>query len=104
MKARAEYNLVIRINSHEIRRVIIDQHYKINHPDVTDEIILDLVKSLDGEDFPVQAERGEYQYFATEPVFRDQAPYRIVMVLCIFDDFLGVINAFRVDRRQNEQK
>lgn len=98
MSNRNEYPLKLTINHRKLNRVIIDQHYKIKHQDVTDEIILDLVRSLDGEDYPVESERGEFEYFTAEPVFKDDNPYRLVMVLCIFDDYLGIINAFRVDR------
>jgi hypothetical protein len=99
---RKEYHLEIHINERHLNRVIIDQHYKKNHPNVTDEIILDLVRTLDGEIFPIESEVDDFQYFTVEPVFRDHNPYRIVMVLCIFDDYLGVINAFRVDRSKYE--
>lgn len=102
MAERNEYPLILKINHHEIHRVIIDQHYKESHPDVTDAIILDLIRSIDGEDFLIEAERGNFQYFKAEPVFKDQAPYRLVMLLCVFDDYLGVLNAFRVDRNKNE--
>jgi len=27
----------------------------------------------------------------------NEKPYRVIMVLCVSDDFLGVVNAFRVD-------
>lgn len=74
----------------------------MNHPDVTDEIIIELIRSLDGEVFPVESEVDNFQYFTAEPVFRDQNPYRVIMVLCIFDDYLGVINAFRVNRSRHE--
>lgn len=102
MTERNEYPLNLVINHNRIKRVIIDQHYKDKHPSVTDEIILDLVRTLDGEDFPVESERGEYQYFAVEPVYQNERPYRLVMLLCNFEDYLGVINAFRVDRRKYE--
>lgn len=102
MSDRKEYSLQLTINHHQIQRVIIDQHYKIKHPDVTDEIILALIRTIDGEDYPIEAERGDFQYFAAEPVFNDESPYRLVMVLCVFEDYLGVINAFRVDRSKYE--
>lgn len=102
MKDRQEYVLNLLINHREIHRVIIDQHYKEKHPDVTDEIILDLVRSIDGEDFLIETERGSFQYFTAEPVFNNEDPYRLVMFLCVFDDYLGIINAFRVNRRKNE--
>lgn len=102
MADRKQYFLQIRINGRDLTRVIIDQHYKQNHPDVTDEIILDLLRSVDREDFPIESEIDGFQYFTAEPLFRGQDPYRIVMVLYIFDDYLGVINAFRVNRSKYE--
>lgn len=102
MSDRKEYSLQLTINLHQIKRVIIDQHYKIKHPDVTDEIILDLIRTIDGQDYSIEDERGDFQYFTAEPVYKDDSPYRLVMVLCIFEDYLGVINAFRVDRSKYE--
>jgi len=104
MTDRSEYELELTINRHFIKRVIIDQHYKENHPDVTDEIILELVASLDGEDFPVEVQKGDFEYLTVEPAFREEAPYRLIMVICIYDDYLGVINAFRVERGKHEKK
>ena len=103
MTARNEYPLKLKINHHDINRVILDQHYKEKHPDLTDQIILELIRSLDGEDFPIENERGDFQYFTAEPVFKDDSPYGIVMGLCFFDDYLGVINTFRVARSKHEQ-
>lgn len=34
----------------------------------------------------------------------DKSPYRLVLVIYIHDDFLGVVNAFRVKRRKYEKK
>jgi len=79
---------------------VIDQHYKEKHSEsITDAIILELVKELDGEIFPIEIERADFQYFTAEPVFRNEAPYRLILVLYVYDDYLGVVNAFRVDRR-----
>lgn len=100
MVERNEYPLELVINHKPITRVIIDQHYKLKHAEsVTDEIILELVRELDGSVFSIEAEREEFQYFTAEPVYQGQAPYRLVLLLCTYDDYLGVINAFRVDRR-----
>jgi hypothetical protein len=96
---RTEYPLIIHINGRELSRVVIDQHYAEKHSDtVDDQTILDLVKTLDGEVFLIESERDDFQYFTAEPVFKDDAPYRVIMVLYVHDDYLGVINAFRVDR------
>ncbi len=98
MSERPEYPVKITINGRNLNRVVIDQHYRLKHGDsMTDEIILDLVKTLDGKKFPPERIQGENEYFTVEPVYRLEKPYRVVLVLCLTDDYLGVVNAFRVD-------
>ena len=78
--------------------MIIDQHYKTSHSaSISDELILKLVKQIDGQTFPVEAVRGNFQYFTVEPVVLEKKPYRLVLVLCICEDYLGVVNAFRIN-------
>ncbi len=101
METRPEYSVQIIVNDRNIRKVYIDQHYKVNHSDsMSDEIILDLVQELHGKSFSIEAVRGSHQYFKAEPVYREDRPYRIILVLCIEDEFLGVINAFRVEDKR----
>ena len=46
---RREYNISITVNRKRIRKLIIDPHYEEKHAaSITDEIILSLVKDLDG--------------------------------------------------------
>jgi hypothetical protein len=98
VKQRPEYPLKITINGRNLNRVVIDQHYRLKHgQSINDEIILDLVKTLDGKKLPPEKILGEYEYFTAEPVYRLEKPYRVVLVLCLTDDYLGVVNAFRVD-------
>jgi len=94
---RPEYPLQLGINGRTLNRVIIDQHYRLQHPEVTDQLILDLVKQLNGQDFPIERIQGEFEYFRAEPVFYNEKPYRLILLLCMGDDCLGVVNAFRVD-------
>jgi len=98
MTERIEYKLEITINKRKLTKVIIDQHYIENHPDMDDEKILELVKTINGETFEVEKEGNGFQYFKVEPVSLEDKPYRLVLMLCIYDDFLGVINAFRVNK------
>lgn len=98
---RTEYKFSLLINNISINKVIIDQHYKENHPEMSDELILKLVKELDGGNFPIEDEKGDFMYFKAEPVEIDDKPYRIIFLLCQYEDYLGVINAFRV-RRKND--
>lgn len=105
MNARNEYQLKITINGKKLNRVIIDQHYKAKHSaTVDDRMILALIKTLNNEIFPVDREEDGFQYFRVEPVILNKSPFRLVLVIYIHDDFLGVINAFRVKRRLYEKK
>jgi hypothetical protein len=95
---RPEYPLKITINGRILSRVVIDQHYRQKHgQSMDDEIILDLLKTLDGKKFPPEKVQGENEYFTVEPVYHLEKPYRVVLVLCLSDDYLGVVNAFRVN-------
>jgi len=96
---RTEYPLSLRINGRQLSRVLIDQHYKEKHQDVTDTIILELVKQLDGGNYAIEMEKEGFEYFRIEPVLHGDEPYRVVLVLCISEDYLGVVNAFR-ERRE----
>jgi hypothetical protein len=103
MAERIEYKLEITINKRKLTRVIIDQHYTENHPEMDDEIILELIKTINEETFEVEKEGNGFQYFKVEPVNLADKPYRLVLMLCIYDDFLGVINAFRVNKGKNDE-
>jgi hypothetical protein len=87
---RPEYSLKITINSKQLSRVVIDQHYKQNHSEFNDQLI------LDGKTYDAEATRGDFEYFRVEPLEVNTKPYRLIFLLCIGDDFLGVVNAFRV--------
>jgi len=99
MSDRNEYPIKIVINERKLNRVVIDQHYHVKHPEINDELILSLVQTLSGGNFPIEEEKDGFEYFAVEPVMSDEKPYRLVLLLYAHDDFLGVINAFRVRRR-----
>jgi hypothetical protein len=66
---------------------------------MNDEIILRLIATLDGKKFPPERTQGEFEYFTVEPAYLLDKAYRIVLVLCLVDDYLGVVNAFRVKDR-----
>lgn len=97
--ARNEYELRITINHRQLVRVIIDQHYREKHSDLSDDLILKLVKTLDGGNYDIERSDGEFEYFAVEPVYLENKLYRVVLALCIWDDYLGVVNAFRIRRK-----
>jgi len=97
---RTEYRKIIRFNGLRLTRVLIDQHYKESHPEMSDELILELVGLLHDGTFPVLEEKQGFQYFVVQSLSHNNAPYRMVLTIFIGDDFLGVINAFRVRRKK----
>jgi hypothetical protein len=100
MSGRITYALTITLNGRVFNRVVIDQHYKNKHADtINDLLILKLVKSIDGELIEPDKQNESYQYITVEPLFLSNKPYRLVITICIFDDFLGVVNAYRINRR-----
>ena len=63
-------------------------------------MILNLVKEIDGGNFLIEDEKEGFQYFVVDPILYEDRPYRLVLLLYIFDDYLGVVNAFRVRRKK----
>ena len=41
----------LMVNGIEFSKVVISSHYERKHPEVTDELILKLIKQLDGKEF-----------------------------------------------------
>lgn len=83
------------INNRLIEKVIIDPHYEEKHGSViNDELILELVKKLDGRLQLPDAEDSDFKYFATLVSFQEKQ-YRLIWLLEDDEIYIGVINAFR---------
>ncbi len=93
-----EYKLALIFNKRNFTRLIIDPHYQKNHPDMTDQLILELIKLLDQNESEPESEQGEFKYFA-ETVVRQKKCYRVVLTYCE-EKFLGVVSAFRVKEKK----
>ena len=103
MSGRISYALTVTLNGRVFNRVVIDQHYKNKHAEtINDLLILKLVKMIDGESYEAESQIDGFQYFTIEPLIFSAKPYRLVITICIGEDFLGVVNAFRVNRRGYE--
>ena len=51
MTKRRSYLIELTVNKRIINKLVIDPHYEINHPYITDELIGELVKNLDNKSF-----------------------------------------------------
>lgn len=97
---RARYTISLKIENKVIDEVIIDQHYKIKHPELSDWIILELLRSLNFREFYLDLSNENFQYYTIEPVFYQSKPYRLILVLEKESSYIGVINAFRVQGKK----
>ena len=89
----------ITVNKVKIVQVVIDAHYEEKHQaDMSDELILKLVKELNGRRELPEAKTGRYSYFATL-VESDEKQYRLVWLLEDHAIYIGIVNAYRDKRR-----
>lgn len=91
---RREYSRLITLNGRRFSRIVVDPHYEKNHPDITTLIILGLVELLNGTELDPVSESSGFKYFEKTLTWKNR-PYRLVITYTE-DDFIGVINAFRV--------
>ena len=97
---RARYTISLKIQNKFFDEVIIDQHYITKHPELSDWIILELIRSLNFKKLNLEINEEQFQYHKVEPVFYKNKPYRLVLVIEKESSYIGVINAFRVQRKK----
>ena len=89
----------ITVNGIRIVQVIIDPHYEEKHRSyMSDDLILNLVKELDGREELPETKTDRYSYFATLIEF-DERKYRLIWLLEDHAIYIGVLNAYRDGRR-----
>lgn len=94
--SRREYDISIVVNSMRITKVIIDPHYEEKHSEsVTDEIILELVKTLDSETVEPEDENPPYSYFTTDKIEFEGKLYKLVWLLEYDQIYIGIVNTYR---------
>lgn len=90
----------IVVNGIKIVQVVIDSHYEEKHRDhMSDELILKLVKALDGRRELPEAKTNQYSYFATLVEFEEKQ-FRLIWLLGDYSIYIGIVNAYR-DRRRS---
>lgn len=93
---RAEYELDIVVNGVRIERVIIDPHYKEKHSEsINDEIILNLVRTLDGKYYDPEDVKGSWSYFVVDQIEWNGKMYRLIWLMEEKEFYVGVVNAYR---------
>lgn len=92
---RRAYNLTLTINGRLITEVVIDPHYEEKHPDISDQLILELVRELDGKEYAPSVRQDDWEFFTLDHLEHKGKQYRLVWCMQDHALFIGVINAFR---------
>lgn len=90
----------IVVNDIKVVQIVIDSHYEEKHREhMSDELILKLVRELDGRKELPEVKSGRYSYFATLIEFAEKQ-YRLIWLLEDHSIYIGVVNAYRDRRRK----
>lgn len=90
----------VRINGVFVSEVIIDPHYELKHAsEVNDELILCLVRELDGRFELPQEKSNGFSYFVTL-VSLESKNYRLIWLLEDDAIYIGIVNAFRDSQKE----
>jgi hypothetical protein len=94
---RRVYPMRILINGRILEEVIVDPHYERKHSAaVSDEIILALVKLLNGRNFEPEDQKDDgYKYFVNDRMELNGRLYKLIWLLQDEQSFLGIVNAYR---------
>ncbi|MFN8945106.1 MAG: hypothetical protein ACK5WZ_10845 [Pseudobdellovibrionaceae bacterium] len=93
---RREYDISIVVNRIQITKVIVDPHYEEKHAEsISDELIIELVKTLDGQVLEPDDVSQPYSYFRTEGIEFNGRSYRLIWLLEDGHIYIGVVNAYR---------
>lgn len=95
MSGRRAYAVNLTVNGRQVNEVVIDPHYETRHPDISDALILELVKELDGKEFLPDERDGEWEFFMLDRMEHQGKQYRLVWCMRDGSRFIGVINCFR---------
>ncbi len=87
----------ITINGRLISKVIVDPHIE-KHKDITDDVLLDLVRELDGTEQRPDDIKDPFEYFASRIEIYGKL-YRLVWLLEDNQLYVGIVTAFREKKR-----
>ena len=87
----------ITVNGRRISKVIVDPHID-KHEDVTDDVILDLVRELDGAEQRPDDTKTQFEYFVSRIEVYGKS-YRLVWLLEDNQLYSGIVTAFRERKR-----
>lgn len=90
-----QHRVSVTMGGHHFDEVWIDPHYEEKHKDsINDELILEMIKDLDGWLIVLSAVVGSYSFYEADGAY-DGKMYRLILVVPSDNSYLGVRNAYR---------
>ena len=88
----------ITVNGLSIKRIVVDPHVD-KHKDITDDLILDLVRQLDGTDNLPDDVNDNYEYYVNL-LESEGKQYKLVWLLEKGKLYIGILTVYRDKRRK----
>ena len=90
------YKADLFINEIHIKEIRISDHYEDNHKDsITDEIIIELISTLNNNSYEPDALDGSFKYFVNDHIELDEKKYKLIWLLEEGFIYVGAVNAYR---------
>jgi hypothetical protein len=94
---KKNYPLNLEVNGYQFSQVDISQHYKEKHPDITDELILELLKLfVDKRTF--QPDKLTTDFFVLEKILHQDKKYKLVWQIKNKNTFI-IVNCYRIRKK-----
>lgn len=84
----------ISINGKSINRIVIDDHIN-KHPDISHDVIIDLVRLLDGTEHIPDDIKENYEYFVSRLELNAKT-YKLVWLIESGQFYIGIITMHRL--------
>ena len=94
---KATYSLKIEVNGYQFSGLVISHHYQEKHADITDELILELLKLfVNGKTF--QPDKLTTDYFVLEKILHQGKKYKLIWQIENQKTFI-VVNCYRIRKK-----
>ncbi len=94
---RNSYDVILYVNGRRFSKIVIDQHYQLkHHKSITDELIIELVFTLNNRRHkPTSIKPEGFEYYEEDKIKLRNKFYKLIWTINENEDYLGVINCYR---------
>ena len=96
-EGKKAYPLKLEVNGYEFSEIVISHHYQEKHSDITDELILEMLRLfVDKQTF--QPDKLTTDYFVLEKILHQGKRYKLIWQLENQNSFI-VVNCYRIRKK-----